>query len=412
MIKIGIIGGGAGGVCASLALAAHGFHITLLEASDSILKHTSARTPGRLGLGFHYPGDESLKSAETVIHAAIEFKRAFPDAILETSDNTAFLNQGWYFITKNSQQSPKSFLKYCDDIQKFYRQQSDLYGENYYGKPEELFRILEPDEFKNVVSLDKVSLGIQTKENLLDWYKMSLILSQELIKFSNIEVCTRHRVIQMKKRKQEFIVTSFMDNQINKEQAFDILINATCEYRLLLDAMLGFQSKQLWVNRLKLLASLDLPPELRSRHSIFFARGPFAMFTNSGNSRGFATFAPVTNHGWIDASKPLPLEWEKMIYEGLSTEMQEQISQRMIEGVAKYIPGIEKAKVREVIAGVVQHMGNADIYSAHSDLHKRYNTGIYQYESHYFSLDTGKLCFAPYYAKILADIILRDAKKL
>ena len=54
MTKIVIIGGGIAGCTTAIELAKLGFDITILEKERDILLGTSARTPGRMGLGAYY----------------------------------------------------------------------------------------------------------------------------------------------------------------------------------------------------------------------------------------------------------------------------------------------------------------------------------------------------------------------
>ena len=74
MAKIVIIGGGVAGCVSALELAKKGHEITILEQGAEILKGTSARTPGRMGLGYHY---FDSKTAITYMEHTIDFMKKY-----------------------------------------------------------------------------------------------------------------------------------------------------------------------------------------------------------------------------------------------------------------------------------------------------------------------------------------------
>jgi glycine/D-amino acid oxidase-like deaminating enzyme len=77
MKTIIIIGGGIAGCTTALELAKNNnpeTEIIILEQSPEILQGTSARTPGRMGLGYHYFDAETAKTyMENTIHFMTEY---------------------------------------------------------------------------------------------------------------------------------------------------------------------------------------------------------------------------------------------------------------------------------------------------------------------------------------------------
>ena len=72
--EVTVIGGGAGGCGSALALAECGWKVSLYE-KNTLLSGTSGRTPGRLGLGFHYM---DLQTSEMLLRATVRFVKTFP----------------------------------------------------------------------------------------------------------------------------------------------------------------------------------------------------------------------------------------------------------------------------------------------------------------------------------------------
>jgi len=59
------------------------------------------------------------------------------------------------------------------------------------------------------------------------------------------------------------------------------------------------------------------------------------------------------------------------------------------------------ARVSSVDAGTVVAWGDRDIDRPDSELHERHDIGVHEHDG-YFSIDTGKLTCAPYFAQQLA----------
>lgn len=405
-LKIAIIGCGVGGACTALELAKYAQDVTIFESSAKILNRTSAHTPGRLGLGFHYPGDYSLETAKTILSAAIVLKQTYPSAIVGYKDSDrSSLSKGWYFLTKDSQTSSDAFLDYCSKIRDVYNNLCITTNTQFFGHANDFYRILLPSEYEKIIDKNKVILGIETHESIINWPILANQIKQELSLYKNIHILTNHRVLSLSRQNNVYKILVKVDESYDLEDVFDIIINSSCDYRISLDHKFGFKEQKDWVNRLKFLVQIKLSADMSEFHSMFFARGPFAMFTNAGEGVGYCTYGPSTNREQINAINYLPQEWENYISHGFEHDKEQEIGLEIISGVSKYIPHIKNAKLARVIAGVVQHPGYANIYDPNSDMHVRNKTGIYNYAPGYYSLDTGKLSFAPYYGKELCKII-------
>ena len=79
MARIAIIGGGIAGCTTALRLARDGHDIYIFEEKEDLLQGTSARTPGRMGLGYHY---FDLATATTYMRQTVRFMREYPGMLL------------------------------------------------------------------------------------------------------------------------------------------------------------------------------------------------------------------------------------------------------------------------------------------------------------------------------------------
>lgn len=104
-LRVVVIGAGIHGLTASLALAARGAAVTLVERHARVLSGTSAATHNRAHRGYHYP--RSLETADECLRGFSFFEQQFPEAI-------AFPAQNVYAIAaEGSHSSPDEFLAFC-----------------------------------------------------------------------------------------------------------------------------------------------------------------------------------------------------------------------------------------------------------------------------------------------------------
>jgi hypothetical protein len=104
--------------------------------------------------------------------------------------------------------------------------------------------------------------------------------------------------------------------------------------------------------------------------------------------------------GCIDWSSELlpPSSWDNPSKGIVSKEIAKKLSTDYINEIEKWFPGMIKSKPYLVDAGVIVAYGNTDVDDRASKLHDRSNIGLKTYGGNYYSIDTGKLTTAPYFA--------------
>ncbi len=379
-----VIGGGVAGSISALKLANQGYQVTLLE-KNKLFSGTSSKTPGRMGLGFHYADKET---AFRCLRATISFAKEFPGFRIGEDYPWAHPHRhGRYFITKDSLFNVQEILSVYEAVKQEYRRLVELDPTNeVFGNADDFFRILSPSEYINDVDMSKVVLGIETPEHLLDWLKFESYISDKLHNTKNLtiyeytEVTAIHHDIQGQDKSYTVLSkTLFPDTTpqtIVQKFTSNIVVNSTWSNIELLNNELGLSSSHSKrTNRLKVLLEVELPSSLVNKHSMFFCIGPHCMLSNLSNGRALMTYAPVSN---IECSNELTpnLKMTQLLSGIVSLQEKHQFMKGIIEGVARYIPDIIHSRPIGLRFGIVQSDGSVDILDPHSDFHSRNYHGV------------------------------------
>ena len=401
MAQIIIIGGGMAGCTTAIRLAKDGHNIIIIEELDDILRGTSEKTPGRMGLGYHY---FDLKTAKMYAAKTLKFMTEYQDCFIG-SNSEPYLQVGRYFILK------ESLVDYQDLMVNFDRNQAEtILLLNKDPKARALFkepiihRALLRDEFESDVSKEKVAYAIETQEQLLDWNKFSLKLRGQIADMSDkIKIQTNCKIIDGTSHGDSFNLISSNGSMYNSKY----VVNCSWQNIEFLDRKLDIPPSlypQEITSRLKLLAEVRLPEPLRKRPSMFFCVGPFAMFSNLGNGIGRITYAPVTNYIMTNEDK-MPEEIERLLQHGLERDQVINLGQAIIDGVANYIPAMKDAVLIRVLPGIVKSIGDVDIYNKHSKVHERNYSGVQERRMGWINNAAIKLLHGPSNADEVAQII-------
>ncbi len=117
-----------------------------------------------------------------------------------------------------------------------------------------------------------------------------------------------------------------------------------------------------------------------------------------------ASNPPATNFGTTTESE-MPEQFEKWLNQNISAEEESFYGQKIIDGVAKYIPAMRKAKLREVMGGIVKSKGSVGIRDRNSPFHKRDYDGVEEQMPGWIDNAAMKLSYALGNAKRVAEII-------
>lgn len=400
-----VIGGGIAGCSAALELAARGFKVMLLEKS-TLFSGSSGKTPGRLGLGFHYG---HVDTAVMYLKETLDFVKKNPGfRVGEDLELNHPVRRGHYYILKNSMPGPQEVLSVYTKLKKVYEEEvkNDPTLIKTWGTVDNFFRVLKKEQYEKGVDASQVAIGIETAEHLLDWQKFSESLKEKVLFSSDIIVRENIEVVDIKRGSYGSIYNKrFVIFDSNKEVlTADYVVNATWGDIKRLNAMANVADPTPIVNRTKVIATVKLPDKLKGMHSVFMCMGAGCMFTNLGNGYGKMTYAPVTN---VFATKPdqLQPDEKQQALIAVTAEEKARVGQAILNGVNSFVkmPGV---MVERIDYGVVQTKGEeANIYDIKSALHKRNYYLIRVNELGWVSAPAMKLPYGVEMAPIVGDVM-------
>ena len=424
-----IAGAGIAGCCTALELAniktpegSPKYEIILCDQKSEILRGSSDITPGRMGLGFHYL---HKPTALMYLKATIEFQRKFGKEkdfrvgaeLPKNSPLRRTLQRGRYFVTKDSHSTKEEILETYKALKVEYTRLVKEDPQNkVFGEPEDFFRILDPEEYKNDVNMEKVDIGIETPECLLNWTEFRKFLISKLEDCENIQIQTNTKVNKVRPNIKELryaieTVKTSGASEKTKTHYVSGWVNCTWENARALNATAELKNNALRTNRLKALLIVELPESLKNMPSAFFCMGPHGMFSNLGNGFGAMTYAPKTS--MINSTDlDVPEEINRYLQGRVSLQERMDIAIKIKRGVTKYIPKMKDAKIQDVRFGIVQTNGKVDIFDHKSEFSRRDYNGISVELLNSVTNACMKLLYGPENGVMVANTIEEHIKEL
>ncbi len=386
--KVAVLGGGAGGVGTALELAKAGYHVDLYEKKSELLAATSNQTPGRAGQGYHYVDKETAK---LYLKSTIEVAKHYPDCLLGVGDDpeASYLRHGLYCIMKQAEDleeadkahasifSKERVLETYDAIKEYYR---TLVAEDpsnkIFGEPDDFYRVLTPEEmqqYSETINLSLVDIVVDTREQLLNWPKLRQELISEVSKNPYITVHL-NSTVDNPKIKDSGIGFTFTASGVPREA--NVLINATWENIEALNQKLDIVTPRgFYTYRLKIIVTMELPPDQQKHPSVFCAMGPHTMTSNMGNGTIMCTYSPVTNvSSWTTAE--VPKEYRRFLENNVKLQEEMEKATEIREGASKYLPFILAALIIKTGYGIIKTIGGVDVFDPDSKVHTRRELGV------------------------------------
>lgn len=407
-----VIGAGAAGFSAALELADRGHKVKLIE--QGILgSGSSGRNPGRMGHGFHYV---DLDTAKMYLRASIEVQRKYPDYLVgkERPFDDA-VRHGRYFITKKTDSTKEQILETYQGIKEEYlRLIKEDPANEVFGSPDKFYRILDPAEYEGLVNPEIVDIGVETAEHLFHWQSFVTDIKEKILNHKNITLYENTEVMDIKRGDLDearfSIHVKEKGQKENAEQIFhtDYVVNSAWQNIEKLNEKVGIPMVQgARTNRLKSLLIVKLPESLVNANSMFFCMGQHCMYSNLGNGYGMMTFANETN---MEAATGVSLSdrGERLLSGGATQEEKDDIAQKILAGVANYIPEMANATIIDLKFGVVQTAGALtleDLKNPNSSFHKRDYDGIREEQVGLISNPCMKLFYFVRNGNNVADIV-------
>jgi glycine/D-amino acid oxidase-like deaminating enzyme len=414
--KVCVIGGGVAGVTAALELAARGCDVDLLEVGARLFEGVSTRQSHREHLGHHYPGDPSGRTARLCMQGALAFERRYPGFTSGERPWFNFVVRGrddaaappW---ERSSIVSPAEYLAYCATLRAVYEQLLAEEEDVPFGPADAFCRVLDQKQYAHLVAAERVGLGVASPERVVMTERFVARLAKLVRSEPAIVVRTGHGVIAAERHRGGYRLTARRGGGTCALE-YPQVVNATWSHAPLLDEQVGPPAPRSTI-RLRLITHVDLPAELAEEPSIFFTLGAFGNYTNLGRTsrspaEGALFYVPVCDAG-STTEVDIPEEWRRLVAGGLEEAQAREIGHEVVDGLARFVPALARARLRETRVGTVITRGDADIWDRDSAMHRRFEAGVEAVAPGWHSVNVAKLTYCVWVAEAVADAVLLHA---
>lgn len=400
-MSIAILGAGLQGTCIALELGRRGFDVELLDQDPLPLNRASLRNEGKVHLGFIYAKDRSLRTAQLMMRGALTFRRLLSEWTNGALERLSVSAPFHYLVPHDSAVPPRELAAHYAAVERLYHDGQRAGGDYLGTKPTPLWRPLERPEYARFTDLERVGAGFATGEVSVDLRETVAALRCALARHPRIRLRMGHRVREVARTPAGFEVKGSAADGAAWTLACAQVVNALWEGRLTIDRGLGLLPPRPWVHRLKYRVMVKLPDGLRGMPSLSFVLGAYGDVATYDDGEVYVSWYPECLRGWSGEVEP-PSGWAIACTGRLPTAEQAAIGRRVLDAFDPLVPGLARASVRTVDAGVIFSWGDTDITDPASALHRRDDTGVRSVDG-YHSVNTGKLTTAPLFALDAAD---------
>ena len=398
-MTVGVLGAGLQGICAALALLERGHHVVLIEQDAHPMGRASLRNEGKIHLGFIYANDPSFRTAQLMLTSALQFAPLL-DRWLPGRFNWNRLRSApfVYLVMRDSLIEPESLFAHYEKVA---ASAAEAAGSgSYLSRP--LGRLWQRIPLPPFVDPDRVAAAVATEEVAIDVGECRRIVCEALQSRSGLDRRYGCRVERVQRCGKGFHVSAVDRDGGEQRIAADVIVNCLWDSRLAIDRDLGILSRRKHVYRLKYRVMAALPPSLRQIPALSLVLGQYGdIVPHTGSS--YLSWYPACRRGWSSSLSPPP-EWDAPCRGDVAPDVAETIASETLAGLDQVIPGIARSRVTAIDAGIIVAWGDRDIDERQSELHERHAVGI-QAQDGYFSIETGKLTCAPYFADQLASLL-------
>lgn len=394
-----VLGAGLQGVCVALGLLGRGYRVTLVDQASTCLRRASLRNEGKIHLGFVYANDASLRTSRLMLHSALAFGRLLEEWTGAIDWPSLVSHPFTYCLAEDSMLGRERLLEHYAALEQYH---SDIHGgESYLGQGLECLWWLARAGEVSQLSRSYASPLVHTPEVALDLERFCELMRQRLHAQSALTCMYGHRVTQAERVAQGFRVSGSRSDGKGWSLEGDLVVNCLWEGRLAVDQTMGIEPKRRWVHRLKYRLLARLPDTLANLPALTFVLGPYGDIVTYPGGQTYLSYYPECMRGWSDALE-VPPEWQAACDGQPDVKEAADVVQKVLAKLDFAVPGIGHSTVEQVDAGAIFTWGSSDIDDPHSELHLRFDTGVFSHDG-YFSIDTGKMTCAPLFASELLE---------
>lgn len=408
-MRVGVIGGGIQGVGSALELAARGAEVHLFEKRPSCLTQASLQNEGKIHLGFLYAKDPSpLATTRRIMEGAYLFEPIVNKWLgldLRESLSSDFL----YLVHRGSLLTPGEIESHYRAVSSLAREMSALPEADYFGRDAGIpVHRLSQREYEKFADGKFIAAAFRSPEVAIDPEVLAAGLAARIAQDPRISVQGNVRVLRVDPKDDCVRVTSESGGAVQTE-AFDHVINASWEDRLVIDETAGIKPPGPWCFRVKYFlrfrgaARVAAPENLPSATIVL---GPFGDTVRYANGDLFVAWYPAGRRGITSEIAPpwlLPLEEPEA----------SQVRSATMLGISEIMPALrefspELVNASEVQGGIIYALGESDVDDPASQLHGRDRVGPRSL-GRFHTIDTGRYVLAPLFAVRIAQQIMEGA---
>lgn len=398
--KIVIIGAGLQGLSIALALAHHKIPCTILEKNTQAMRAASYGNEGKIHLGFVYAMDETLKTGHKMLLGALSFSHFLEKWAGPFNWNRFKTSPFLYVVMQDSLVNAEYLKTYYKKLSQEVNTTLDQLKIPYEYLKEDLtpffYEELPPAEQLFKFNQEKLSNFILTNERAIDTRFFSAELLEKIKQISMITLKCDHELIHAKESHQGYTLHVQTKEHLYEEQA-DIVINCAWYNRTKFDDMIIPSQKlhtEKYSYRIKHRVLVRPTIDTRLKHPITMVQGPYGDVVPFSDGIVYLSWYPQCRT-YIDQLPPS--------IKNTSLKEREEIGHNCILAISEIFPELKNSTMIEcspciIVAKTEEKSAEIhDINHPKSDLHQRSQAGPICYKK-WWSVDTGKLTLAPYYA--------------
>lgn len=404
MTRAIVLGAGVQGVCAALALANRGDAVTLVDEAPDCLLRASLVNEGKIHLGHVYAKDPTFDTSRLMLRAGLSFAPLVERFVRHPVPWSTLMSTPFvYLVARDSLLTVDDlfahYTRLDGEYQRLRREGSGRYLET---EPATLWREIA---IPSKVDPHRFSAAVATPETAVNPIQLKAVLARAVQSTPLIETLYGHRVDQVVRTAAGFLVKGGTTAGAGWKRTADLLVNCLWSGRLRIDEQMGAPPRRPWVYRLKYRVLADLPDNLASTlPSLTVVIGKYGdLVTREGERSAYLSWYPACLRGWATGIG-IPDAWRGPTDGNVDPGIAADVARDTLDAFNAIVPGMDRAVVTDVSAGVIVSWGATDIDDPKSELHERRDIGVQGHDG-YFSIDTGKLTCAPLFAAALADTL-------
>jgi len=397
--KVIVLGAGLQGVCIALALQCHGHEVTLIDKAPDCMMRASLRNEGKIHLGFVYANDASFRSSTLMLRSSLAFSGLIEEWLKTRIDWPTLTSHRFvYVVAHDSLVPPERLFAMYEKLQKTYQEAIGNEGPNYLGaRPSALWHEIPRNTLRGWIDEKFATMGAQTAEVALDLVAFRRLMRTALDESTQVKKLHNHKVESIVRTPFGFRVHGVQPDSCSWTREAGMVVNCLWEGRLELDHQLGVIPQRKWVYRLKYRMLGELSRNLAGLPSLTMVLGPYGDIVVYPSAQTYVSWYPACMKGWCTTLSPPPA-WESACNGQIDSRLTRPIAQEALKAFDSIVPGMLSSKIEAVDAGIICSWGESDISDPESEFHERFDVGVQSYDG-YYSVDTGKLTCAPFFAQ-------------